>query len=145
MAPGVFVLHQKQPHIVIRPIFDGRIDQRVGQIGVGREPLADASFIVFGHRACPPLAFGLSRAEHENRLAVFAHHIANKPVRWVDFEPFGTPAKEFSRRRVAAADQIDPKARLGLGMSLCGTIGICCSAAASRILACDANSQKIRV
>ena len=109
VAPGVLHLHEVEPDVVVVPVLDGRVDERVGQAGVGDEPLADAPGCVLLDGGGPSLALGLARAEDEDGLAVLLHDLADELVGRLDLEPLGAPAELLARGRVAAADQVDPE------------------------------------
>jgi hypothetical protein len=66
MAPRVLDLHEEKPDVVVVPVLDRRIDQRIGQAGVGDEPLADAPRGVLLDVGGPLLALGLAGAEDED-------------------------------------------------------------------------------
>ena len=66
----------------------------------------------------PSLALGLAGAEDEDRLAVLLNDPADELVRRLDLEPLGAPAKLLTRRRIAAADQVDPERVGDLGREL---------------------------
>jgi hypothetical protein len=107
--PRVFDLHQVKPDVVVAPVLDGAVDERVGQADVGAEAVADAAGFVVGHGGGAALALGLARAEDEDGLTVGADHVANELVGRPDLEPFGTPAELRPRRRVALAHEVDPE------------------------------------
>ena len=61
------------------------------------------------HRSATVGAFGFARAEQDDRFAVFAQSVFDVFVRRVDFHSFRTPAEKTIGRRIAFADEIDPK------------------------------------
>jgi len=118
VAPRVLDLHEVQPDVVIRPILDGRVDERVGEVRVGAQPVADAPRLVPRHRQRLPLALRLAGAEEEDRLAVLADDVADELVRRADLQPIRAPPELLPRGRVALADKVDPEGVLDLRREL---------------------------
>jgi hypothetical protein len=93
VPPRVLDLHQVEPNVVVRPVLDRRVHQRVRQLVVRAEPLAHAPGVAPGHVGRAERTLGLARAQDEDRLAAAAHDLADELVRRLDFEPLGTPAE----------------------------------------------------
>jgi hypothetical protein len=109
VPPGVLVLHECHPDLVGRERLNGAVDERVGEAAVRADPVTDAALLVAAHRAPSGLALGLADAQDEDHLAVLADHVLDESVGWFNFQTFGTPSELWSRRGVAAADQVDPE------------------------------------
>ncbi len=115
VAPGVGPLHEVEPHLIVGPVFDGAVDEGVGQAGVGAEPVAQAFAGVFGYGGGAFGAFGFAGAEDEDGVAVFADDVADEAVGGVDFQALGAPAKFLAGGGVAFADEVDPEGVFELG------------------------------
>ena len=81
VAPRVLHLHEVEPDVVVVPVLDRRIHERVGQAGVGHEPVADATRGVLLDGRGAFLALGLAGAEDEDGLAVLLHDAADERIR----------------------------------------------------------------
>lgn len=108
-------MHQVHPHIVVRPGFDRRVHEGVGEGSVGAQTIANTLFFQLVHGPSAHLAFGFARAEDEDAFAARAHDVADEGVGRLDFQAFGAPAKLGARRGVTFADEVDPEGVVDFG------------------------------
>ena len=109
MSPGIGVLHQKLPHIVITPILDGGKNIRVWERTVGTQIVTIAPFFIALHCGLTAGTLRLASPKNQYGFALCIKYFFNKTVGGLDFQTISAPAKVFPGMGISTPNQIDPK------------------------------------
>ena len=115
IAPRILVLHQKHPDIIVRPCFQRRKYQLIGQCRIGTQKLANPLLFKVRHRAMTTRALLFARSQNQDDLAVLSKLLLDKVVHGTDLQPIRAPAILHARERVTPAEKIHPKCMIVVG------------------------------